>query len=253
MKKIMSVLLVLALAMSLTVCVSAEDQDLLAKAREKGEIVVAMEGAWRPWTYHDENDVLVGFDTEVSQKIAEKLGISVKFEETDFTGCFAGMESGRFDLVVNGVDYTEECAAKYDFSAPYAYARTALVVKGDNETIKGFEDLKGVKTANSIGSTYMELAESYGAIVDGVDTLDQTISLVISGRAQATLNSELSILDYLTEHPDADIKVIAYTDDPYLICIPMRKGAETETLRAEIDKAIEEMHADGTLTELALK
>ena len=49
--------------------------DLLSRIKEKGEIVVAMEGTWAPWTYHDENDQLVGYDVEVAQRIAEKLGV----------------------------------------------------------------------------------------------------------------------------------------------------------------------------------
>ena len=80
-----------------------------------------------------------------------------------------------------------------------------LVVRGDNEDIKSFEDLKGKKTTNSIASTYMILAEEYGAEVVGVDTLDQTIMQVLTGRADATLNSEVSIADYMQKRPDANI------------------------------------------------
>ena len=55
--------------------------DLLAKIQEKGEIVVAMEGTWAPWTYHDESDELVGYDVEIAKKIAEKLGVEARSEE----------------------------------------------------------------------------------------------------------------------------------------------------------------------------
>ncbi|MCM1467966.1 MAG: transporter substrate-binding domain-containing protein, partial [Alistipes sp.] len=57
------------------------DKDLLGRIQEKGEIVVAMEGTWAPWTYHDETDKLVGFDTEVAERIAEKLGVKAVFVE----------------------------------------------------------------------------------------------------------------------------------------------------------------------------
>lgn len=141
------------------------------------------EGAWAPWTYHDENDQLVGFDVEVAQGVAAKLGVTAKFVETEWDGIFAGLDAGRYDMAANGVEVTDERAMKYDFSTPYGYIRTALIVRGDREDIASFEDLAGKRTANSISSTYMLLAESYGATAMGVDTLDETLAMVLSGRA----------------------------------------------------------------------
>ena len=68
---------------SLTGCGSQEsaEGDHLARIQSKGSITVAMEGTWAPWTYHDEDDQLVGYDVEVSRKIAEKLGVTVNFVE----------------------------------------------------------------------------------------------------------------------------------------------------------------------------
>ena len=90
--------------------------DLLSLIQERGEIIVAMEGTWAPWTYHDENDSLVGYDVEVARLIAEKLGVEATFVEGEWDGLLAGMDSGRYDILVNGVDITEERAEKYDFS-----------------------------------------------------------------------------------------------------------------------------------------
>lgn len=97
------------------------------------------------------------------QAIAAKLGVTATFAETEWDGIFAGLDSGRYDIAANGVEVTDERAQKYDFSTPYGYIRTALIVRGDNTDIQSFEDLKGKHTANSIASTYMTLAESYGA------------------------------------------------------------------------------------------
>ena len=230
---------------------SADDQ--LAQIKAKGEIVVAMEGTWSPWTYHDENDELVGYDVEVAKAIAEKLGVKATFVEGEWDGLFAGMDAGRYDIVVNGVDITEERAQKYDFTEPYAYNRTAIIVKEDNEEIQSFEDLNGKHTANTISSTYAELAEKYGADVTGVDDLNQTFELLLSGRIDATLNAELTYYDYMKAHPDAKIKIAALTDDASEVAIPLRKGASSDNLRAAINQALEELRADGTLSELSVK
>ena len=149
-----------ALLLVLALAPASLAADLLSNIREKGEIVVAMEGTWAPWTYHEEeDDKLVGYDVEVAQKIAEKLGIRASFVEGEWDGLFAGLDAGRYDIVVNGVEFTDERAEKYDFSVPYGYIHTALIVRADNDTIKSFKDLKGKTTANSIASTYMILAE----------------------------------------------------------------------------------------------
>ena len=227
--------------------------DQLAAIQANGKLVVALEGAWQPWSYHDESDTLVGYDVEVSRAIAEKLGVEPEYVESDWDSLFAGMDAGRYDMVCNGVEVTEERSKTYDFTTPYGYIHTALAVKKDNDSITSFEDLDGKTTANSLASTYMELAESYGATVQGIDTLEETIQLLTAGRIDATLNADVSFYDYLNVHPDADFKLVAFTEEASHVAIPLRKGDETATLLEAINNAIEELRADGTLSELGEK
>ena len=224
---------------------------LLSQIKEKGEIVVAMEGTWAPWTYHDENDQLVGYDVEVAQRIAEKLGVKATFVEGEFDGLLAGVDAGRYDIMVNGVGVDEDRSQKYDFTDAYAYDRTAVIVKNDNTDITSLEDLTGKRTANTITSTYAKLAEKYGAEVTGVDDLNQTFELLFTGRIDATLNAEVSYYDYLKAHPDADIKIACLAPESTLIAIPVPKG-ETALVSA-INDALAELRADGTLSELSVK
>ena len=227
--------------------------DQLAAIQTNGKLVVALEGAWQPWSYHDESDTLVGYDVEVSRAIAEKLGVEPEYVESDWDSLFAGLDAGRFDIVCNGVEVTDERAKTYDFTTPYGYIHTALAVRKDNEDIKSFEDLKGKTTANSLASTYMELAESYGATVQGIDTLEETIQLLTAGRIDATLNADVSFYDYLNVHPDADFKLVAQTEDASHVAIPVRKGDDSASLLEAINTAIEELRADGTLNALGEK
>ena len=203
--------------------------DLLAQIQQRGEIVFGTEGTWSPWTYHDENDQLVGFDIEVAQKVAEKLGVKATFVEGEWDGLLAGVDGGRYDSMANGVEITEERAQKYDFSDPYCYIRTAIIVKSDDDSINNFEDLNGKTTANTISSTYATLAESYGAKTTGVDDLNQK------------------------EHPDANIKIAALTNDASQVAFPVRKGDETATLREALNQAINELREDGTIAEISEK
>lgn len=227
--------------------------DLLAQIKANGFITIAMEGTWAPWTYHDETDTLVGFDVEVGQKIAENLGVEARFIEGEWDGLLAGLEAGRYDIMINGVDVTAERQQKYDFSTPYAYNRTAVIVRGDDDSIQTMEDLKDKQTANTISSTYAEVAEKYGANVTGVDDLNQTMELLLSGRIDATLNAEVVFYDYLKAHPDANVKIAAIDPEVTSVAIPMRKGEETASLLTAVNEALDALRADGTLTALSEK
>ncbi len=257
MKRLISVLSLAALLLCLLAACGGQsdggDGDLLSAVREKGELTIATEGTWAPWTYHDENDTLVGFDIEVAQAVCDKLGVKANFVEGEWDSLLMGLESGMYDTMANGVNVTPDRSEKFDFSAPYAYSRTALMVRADDDRIHSFEDLDGMTTANTISSTYAAVAERYGATVTGVDDLNQTIELLLQGRIDATLNDEVTYIDYTSQHPDANIKVAAYTEEADVIAFPLQKGEATSSLRSEIDKALEELRQDGTLSELSIK
>ena len=240
-------------ASSTAASASAAAANKLEAIQSNGKLVIALEGAWQPWSFHDESDTLVGYDVEVSRAIAEKLGVEPEYVESDWDSLFAGLDAGRYDLVCNGVEVTEERAKTYNFTTPYGYIHTALAVKKDNDDIKTFEDLKGKTTANSLASTYMELAESYGATVQGIDTLEETIQLLTAGRIDATLNADVSFYDYLNVHPDADFKIVAQTEEASHVAIPLRKADASATLLEAVNNAIDELRADGTLKELSEK
>lgn len=253
MKKVLVILLSILMLGACAPKTPTSDAPLnrLEAIKQNGKLVVAMEGTWQPFTYHDENNNLVGFDVEVAKYIADYLGVEVEYVEGEWDGLLMGVESGRYDMLVNGVDVTDERKDTYDFSDAYAYDKVVVMVKEDNEEIKTLDDLKGKTTANTISSTYAQIAERYGATVNGVDDLTQTIELLKNGRVDATLNAEVVYLDYTKTVPDAGVKVACYADDVWEIAIPMQKGCPE--LVAAVNEAIAAAHADGTLSKLSEK
>ena len=257
MKKIIAVLMVLVLVLCFAACGKKEDgkaKDLLEEVKARGYIVIATEGNWAPWTFHDESDNLTGFDVEMGKLIAEGLGVEARFEETPWDSILAGIDSGRFDTACNGVGYSEDRAQKYWMSDPYVYMGTVLVVRGDNTDINSFEDLAGKTTANTASSTYAAMAEKYGATVLPVDTLADTINLLLDGRIDGTVNAAGSIADYLAEHPDANIRIAATTtDEVEEDCVPVAKTDYAKPLMDEINRILAELRANGKLAELSVK
>ncbi|MCF0115125.1 MAG: transporter substrate-binding domain-containing protein, partial [Erysipelotrichaceae bacterium] len=197
-----------------------ETADQLAAIKEKGVMVVACEGVYAPWNYHDEEDNLVGYDVEVGKLIGEKLGVEVQFEECEWDAIFAGIDAGRYDMAIASVTVTDERKEKYAFSDPYAYMKTVVIVNGDNEDITSMEDLEGKVTANTISSTYAQIAESFGAEVTAVDDLGQTIELLLNNRCDATLNADVTFYDYMNAHPEANVKIACAAEDVEVAAIP---------------------------------
>ncbi|CAK8744309.1 putative amino-acid ABC transporter-binding protein [Sodalis praecaptivus] len=170
--------------------------DDLAAIKSAATITFGTEGTYAPYTFHDESDKLVGFDVDLGRAVAEKLGVKAKFIEGRWDGLIAGLDGKRYDAVINQVGITPERQAKYDFSKPYIDSKVVLITRDDNTTIKNFSDLKGQKSAQSLTSNYSQLASKYGADIVPTDGFTQSVGLVITGRAAATLNDNLSFLDF---------------------------------------------------------
>ena len=226
--------------------------DLLSQIKARGEIIVATEGTWAPFTYHDENDELVGYDVEVAKAVADKLGVTATFVEGEFDGLLAGVEGGRYDMVANGVNVTPERAETYSFSDPYLYDSTVVIVRDDYDEIHSMEDLAGKTTANTITSTYAMLAEEYGATTQGVDDFAQTIELLKGGRIDATLNSSVTFSYFLSQQPDAGVKV-AVSDAPQELALAMSNSEDAATLVEAVNQALGELRESGELAALSEK
>jgi L-cystine transport system substrate-binding protein len=226
-------------------------QSALDQIKSAGVLRIGTEGTYAPFTFHDSTGALVGFDVEIGREIAERLGVEAQFVEGPWDGLIAGIDANRYDVVINQVGITEERQAKYDFSEPYIASKAALVVRGDNEEIKSFEDLAGKRSAQTLTSNYAQLAQEYGAEVVGTEGFDQSIALVLQGRADATINDSLSFLDFKKQQPDANVKIVATEADADFSGVLLAKGKPE--LLAAINAALAEIKQDGTYAEISEK
>ncbi|KQT51918.1 amino acid ABC transporter substrate-binding protein [Devosia sp. Leaf420] len=226
-------------------------QTALDQVKEAGVLKIGTEGTYAPFTFHDASGALVGFDVEIGKAVAEHLGVKAEFVEGPWDGLIAGIDANRYDVVINQVGINADRQAKYDFSEPYIASKAALVVKDDNTDITSFETLKGKKSAQSLTSNFGKLAESFGAELVGTEGFDQSIALVVQGRADATINDSLSFFDFKKQQPDAPVKVVATAADADFSGIILAKGKPE--LLAAINEALDAIKADGTYAEISQK
>ncbi len=217
-----------------------------------GTLTVATEGTYRPFSYHDDGSGdLTGYDVEVAEAVAEKLGLDIEFQETQWDAIFAGLEAGRFDVIGNQVSINPEREEQYLFSAPYTVSHGVIVVKEGDASISSFDDLAGKTTAQSLTSNWYELAQTSGANVEAVEGWAQAVALLEQGRVDATVNDELTFLDYDTTNEPTGLEIAAETDDPSLSAFALTK--DKQALVAAIDAALDELRAEGVLAELGDK
>lgn len=230
---------------------TATTSDIVARFNSGGVWTVGTEGTYPPFTYHDETGKLTGYDVEVTRAIADKLGVTVDFKETQWDSMMVGLDTNRFDSVANQVSLnTPERQAKYVKSEPYAWSN-AVVVAPKNITLTSWEDIKGKKSAQSLTSNYGEMAQKYGAEVIGVEGLAQTLALVNQGRADLTINDNLAVLEYLKNKPNSGLEIKLHGDDSEKrgAGIIFRKGEEEAV--AKVSDAMKALQADGTLTRIS--
>ncbi|MEK4207308.1 amino acid ABC transporter substrate-binding protein [Paenibacillus odorifer] len=226
-------------------------QNSLEAVKASGKLRIGTEGTYAPFTYHDTAGKLTGFDVEIAEEVAKRLGVKAEFFETQWDGIFAGMDAKRFDVIFNEVSINEDRKVKYDFSEPYIVSKAVLIVSEDNEDIKTFADLKGKKAGQSLTSNLSDIARENGAEIVATDGFNQAMDLLTSGRIDATVNDGLSYLDLKKQKPDAKIKVVDEIPEGSQSAAVFLKGND-ELVKAVSD-AITEMKSDGTYLKISEK
>ena len=185
---------------------SFADEGLLNKVKERGTLLVGLEGTYPPFSFQGDDGKLTGFEVEFAQQLAKHLGVEASLKPTKWDGMLASLDSKRIDVVINQVTISDERKKKYDFSTPYTISGIqALVKKGNEGTIKTADDLKGKKVGVGLGTNYEEWLRQN---VQGVDvrTYDDDPTKYQDlrvGRIDAILVDRLAALDLVKNQDGA--------------------------------------------------
>lgn len=223
----------------------------LEQVKKNGEIVFGTEGTYAPFSYHDTDDNLTGYDVEIATAVAEELGVKAKFVEANWDSLLAGVDAKKFDTVADQLTPNDERKQKYDFTDLYTYSQGVAVTKKGNDDIKSFSDIKGKNAAETKTSNWNQTAQENGANIVSVNDFAQAVDAITSGRADVTLNDKLAVLDYLKQKPDADVQIAAKSEISPAAAFPIRKG-EDDLVKA-LNDALAKLQKDGTLKKLSVK
>ena len=256
MRKVL-VLLVLALTAVLAACggdesnlSNTESQNKLEQIQEAGVITIGLEGTFPPFSFHDETGALTGFEYELAVQIAKDLGVEAKYVETKWDSLIAGLDTDKYDFVINNISINDERKEKYDFSVPYMKSVAKLAVHQDSD-IQTLEDFAGKKAAQTITSNFAQDAINLGAEVVPMDNLTNSIEMVLQKRADGSIHDQVTFLTYLQEQKDSPLRLVE--GDVSSTDIALILNQDNEEFREALNEIIQKRSEDGTFAAISEK
>lgn len=251
MKKVLVLLLALVMACaSFTSCGCQEINDL-EKVQESGKLVVGVT-VYKPMDYiDDETGEWTGFDAELAQAFAARLGVKCQIVIITWANKVAELNSNQIDLVWNGMTASDELGESIDFSVPYAKnAQVAVVKKGSSLTKDSIKNAKIAVEDGSAGHTVAE--ETIGATnIAKLTAMNDALNEVKGGTSEVAIIDLTMAESVVGKGEYADLEILSgasYGEE--IFAVGLRKGSD---LKAELDAFLKEKYADGTLAKLAEK
>ena len=191
----------------------------MAKLQEKGEISIGVKYDVPPFGFKNpQNNEIEGFDIDLGKRIAEELGVEPKFIEAISDNRIPFLQDGTADLILSTMTINAERDQEIDFSEPYYVAKGRILVKTDNEEIKGVDDLAGKKVCTALGSTYEETLKKQAPKADLrlVDSYSECLELIQNGAVDAVSTDDVILTGMIIQ--DDTLKLVdeeELTTEPY--------------------------------------
>lgn len=214
--------------------------------------VFATDATWPPLEYIDESGNLTGFEVELVPMIGEKVGVKMVAKNIPWDTIFAGLANGQYDGVASGVSVTEDRKKTMDFSTPILEAGQVIIVKKDS-TVKGIDDIKGLKVGVQIGTTGDLVLDNYDVVRKQYDDIGLALQDMLNNNLDACVCDSLIASDFVLANPNYSdkLKVSGSSFTQEDIAIAVKKG--NKELLDLINKGLSELKADGSYDKLKAK
>ncbi len=252
------VLVLVAMLFVFAGCESPEEAEpegdgSLQRVLDAGELVVVGSGGYPPFNYYgeDDPDTPIGFDVDTGKAIAERLGVDLVYETSDWDGLPDGLRAGRYDAILGSMADTEARREIVSFTIPYYYSGAQLIVREDSG-IEGPDDVDGLDIGVITGETYVDDAIGLGANDVHYAEVNTILLEVLGGRIDGMITDRLVAIRGMDEIAGGEQLMLAgeliRTEN---VAIAFRQ--EDNELRERVSEILEELHADGTMTEISME
>ncbi len=210
---------------------------------EAGKLTMATNAAFPPYEMTTDAGEFEGIDVDTAKAIAEKLGLELQIDDMDFDAALLSVQQGKADIVMAGVTVTDERKAVMDFSDSYATGIQSIIVP-EGSDIASPDDLAGKKIGTQRGTTgYIYCSDDFGE--DSVVAYDSGLTAVQAlnnGQVDAVVIDNAPAQEFVAANPGLKVLDTSYAEEDYAIGV-----AKGSALEDAVNKALEELKADGTL------
>ena len=264
MKKIIATAVLGIMTMGLAGCGSSNDKnsasktDLLEKIQKNGKLVVGMSADYAPYEFHyiDENgkDVIGGFDVDIANEIANKIGVDLVIQEMDFDALVSALPAGKVDLVISGMNPTEERAKVVDFSEVYYNSKHGILVRAeDADKYQTFADLEGAKVGVQLGSTQEKIAKTEipNVNLQQLSNINNLILELKAGKVDAIVMEKPVAEMAVKSNPELAVGKPIYEEQTGGNAVGIAKN--NPLLLAKVNEVITELNESGKMDEYIAK
>jgi len=218
---------------------------------QEGQLLVGTDTPFPPFEIGQPPNI-TGYDIDVVNGIAEKLGLDVTYQDTSFDTIFRDTAQGKFDMAVAASTITPERSQTVDFSDPYYQANQSLVVTRDSD-IASTDDLSGTTVGAQDGTTGEDYAndETDASQVRGFPEGPDAINALRNGQVDAVIIDQPVAVDATESQAGGDIKIAQEIVTSELYGLPFAR--DNDALREAVNGALQELKEDGTIEELYQK
>ncbi|AFR69725.1 amino acid ABC transporter substrate-binding protein [Brachyspira pilosicoli] len=235
--------------------VSSADNSL-QKVKENGKLVLGLDDTLAPMGFRDDNGEIVGFDIDLAREVANRLGVELEAKPIDWSSAILSLKKGDVDVIWNGFAVNESRKQQVNFTKPYLYNRLMIAKYSDRDDINSKEDLKGKIVGVQSGSSNYEtlVNDPVSKEIKEIRQYDSYVNAFLdleAKRIDAVIVDEIVARYYISKE-NADFTLLE--DKPITsqyLSVGLRK-TDTELLNA-IDKALDDMRADGKAAEISTK
>lgn len=254
MKKFISMLVTITMTGALLVGCGQKQQNLnsLDAVKQSGKLTIGLDDSYPPMEFRDSQNKLVGFDIDLGNEIGKKLGVQTEFTTSDFNGILLALNSSKFNIILSGLSITDKRKETIDFSEPYVMGGQVIAVKQGNTSIETLEDLNGKIVACQLGSTGDKAASEISGIkeVKKYDKITEAFHELSAERVDAVIMDAQVGGYYVSKNPgEYEVLKGMLSEEP--MGIGFKK--EDKELKDSIQKALNELKEDGTLSKLSEK